>query len=258
MHKTGAITLVVFAAFLASVTPTGAQENETTPKAEKDSAVRRVIQLKYADPVQINSLLSSWGGSIRPDRGLKVLTVIGSSGQVEAIEEAVKKLDVPPPPTKNVELTAYFLLATRETSQGTVLPSSLNEVVTELKKVLNYQNFTLLNTAVLRAQDGHGADVNGAAAGAPSPAEFALQFPEINVVGAAEAPTVHIHNMSFEIWNVIETQASRLEGAAMRRTNLASIKSNIDIPVGQKVVVGKTSFQTPENALVLVLTAKVL
>jgi hypothetical protein len=38
----------------------------------------------------------------------------------------------------------------------------------------------------------------------------------------------------------------------------ASISSTLDLQEGQKVVVGKTSFDSPQNALILVLTAKVL
>jgi hypothetical protein len=39
---------------------------------------------------------------------------------------------------------------------------------------------------------------------------------------------------------------------------LAAIRTNIDVPVGEKVVVGKTTFIDSGNALVLVLTAKVM
>jgi len=258
MLKKRAIALTLFAAFLAVTIPANGQEKEAPQKPEKDNAVRKVIQLKYADPNELNSLLSYWGANIRADRGLKALTVVGSKDAVEAIEEAVKKLDVPPPTPKDVELTAYFLLATREPSQAAALPSALNEVVAELKKVVNYQNFTLLNTALIRTQDGRGADVNGAAGGPPSPANFALHLQDLDVVGGQESPAIHLHNMTFEIWNEVEKKASGEEKGSPERINQARIQSDIDIPAGQKVVVGKTSFQIPENALVLVLTAKVL
>jgi hypothetical protein len=42
------------------------------------------------------------------------------------------------------------------------------------------------------------------------------------------------------------------------RTLAADIVTSLDVPVGQNVVVGKTSWGSPDNAIILVMTAKIM
>ena len=67
-----------------------------------------------------------------------------ASERMAAVEEAIKNLDVPAPPAKSIDLTAYLLVASRKSTEGANLPSELQEVVKQLKGVLNYQGFRLL------------------------------------------------------------------------------------------------------------------
>jgi hypothetical protein len=190
---------------------------------------------------------------------MRVLTVTGSASTVETVADAVKTLDVPPPPTKDVELTAYFLVAKRQASQADDLPPALKPVVAELRNVLNYQSFSLLNTALIRAHDGAGSRVDGVAGDGTLVADFSLRLNRLNVEPGEKGATVHIHDLDF----VLTSKESKPEGKSDETkpspspTSLARIETDIDVPVGQKVVVGKTAFGSADNALILVLTAKV-
>ena len=134
--------LLFIACLLLLSASVSAQDKEASPKSPENRPVLKTIPIKYADLRSIVNLLYPFNNSIRVDDRMKVLTVFGSASTIEAVEEAVKKLDVPPPPTKNVEITAYFLLAKRESSSGADLPPAVKDVVAELKNVLNYQGFT--------------------------------------------------------------------------------------------------------------------
>jgi hypothetical protein len=263
MRRIEAIFLAVAVALLALIIPAWGQEKEPAEKAStqeqapsgkaaKEERVLKVIQLKYADPYHVADLLSLFGASLKSDRQTKVLTVVGSASAVAAVEEAIKKLDVAPPPTKDVDLTAYFVLATRQPMQAADLPPELGDVITQLKRVLNYQSFQLLDTAFLRSRDGQGASVSGVARVGSAPVDFRLRFERADIIPEGKARTVTINGLDF----VAEQPVTG--GTLAAKTTSTGIHTNIDIAEGQKVVVGKTALDFPDNALILVLMAKVI
>jgi len=259
MRKAGMVFIIVA---LLGVVPARAQEvpppERVGPGTEgaKDERARKVIQLKYADPSDVSSLLANFGASLRSDRHAKVLTVVGSPAAVAAVEEAVKALDVPAPPRKDVDLTAYFVLAARQPMQAAELPSELGEVITQLKRVLNYESFQLLSTAFLRSQDGASAGVSGVARVGSETVNFRLDFKEAEIVTEGKAHVVRISGLEFRAEQPVVPSFHK-PGEEPTTATSASIHTNIDIDEGQKVVVGKTALDLPDNALVLVLTAKV-
>lgn len=264
MRKAKEILLAIIVAFLALTIPGSGQEQEPAqsnitqaqaPKSEKEEWVRKVIQLKYAEPSHVADLLNDFGARLRSDNRSKVLTVVGTTSAVAAVEGAVAKLDAPPAPTKDVDLTAYFVLASREPVQAANVPPELGEVVTQLKRVLNYGNFQLLSTAFLRSRDGAGANVSGVARVGTEPVSFRLGFENANIIPEGKMQTVRIQRLNF---TAEQGQPTVPHGEGLTTQGYsARIGTDIDVTEGQKVVVGKTSLDMPDNALVLVLTAKV-
>jgi hypothetical protein len=266
MRRIEAIFLAVAVTLMALIIPARGQEKKPAEdaatqgqapsgKAAKEERVLKVIQLKYADPYHVADLLSLFGASLKSDRQTKVVTVVGSASAVAAVEEAIKKLDVPPPPTRDVDLTAYFVLATRQPMQAADLPAELGEVITQLKRVLNYQSFQLLNTAFLRSRDGQGASVSGVARVGNDPVDFHLGFRQADITLEGKARTVRLSLLDFHAERP-STATTTLVPAP--KPPSAGINTDIDIAEGQKVVVGRTALDFPDNALILVLTAKVI
>jgi hypothetical protein len=245
-------------------------------QAPRPEMVRKVIQLKYADPPEVANLVGNWGAELRANREKKIIAVIGEKSAVAAVEEAIAKLDVPPPPVKDVELKAYFLMANQGKMEGGKIPADLADVVTQLKRILNYENFHLINTALLRVHDGTGANVSGtfmnsmalvmgqaAASGGPggvnitsrrvdTSTDFDFRVTRVEIVSEGDAPLVRVRNLSL----VFSGDAPTPEGS--KRTTLGRIDTNIDVKAGQKVVVGKTAFYSADSALILVLTANIV
>src|SRR5262249_27867057 len=95
---------------------------------------------------------------------LRVIAVDGTREAVAAVEDAIRRLDVPPPPAKNIELIAFLVLASEQAS-GRGLPPELDGVITQLKTVFKFQSFQLLDTLVVRCRDRGAGSVNGVAPG---------------------------------------------------------------------------------------------
>jgi len=265
MRRIHGIFLTVSFAFLALTIPAWSQEKEPAEKTSTQEQaqsgkpsggdVLKVIQLKYADPAHIADLLKFLGAGLRWDRQTKVLTVAGPPSDIAAVEEAVKKLDVPPPPVRDIDLTAYFVLATRQPMQAAEIPTELDEAITQLKRVLNYKSFQLLDTAFLRTRDGEEATVSGVARVGNDPVAFRLGFNHADIALEGKARTVRISGLNFHAERPA-TAATALVPAP--KPPSAGIYTDIDIAEGQKVVVGRTALDFPDNALILVLTAKVI
>src|SRR5258706_10251903 len=68
--------------------------------------VRKIIEVKYADPDRVRDTVRIFGVTANSDQYLHVVAISGSAENVTAAEEAIKKLDVPP---TTIELTVYLL-----------------------------------------------------------------------------------------------------------------------------------------------------
>jgi hypothetical protein len=225
-------------------------------KPAANARVRKVIYIKYADPGRILRLLGDDYGNVKMDEAMKVLTVVGSPEAVESVEETVKILDVPSPPElADVEITAYFLVAKREPSEAANLPSALNDVVAELKRVLSYQDFTLLNSTLIRTQVGRPGSVKGVAGEGNLAADFWFGFQSVLLRAGDKGPIIHLNALNFRLQ---DPAREGHDNSGQSFQPMAQILTDIDLPMGQKVVVGKTAFGSPDNALILVLTAKVM
>src|SRR5713226_3292667 len=120
----------------------------------------RLFQVKYANVYQLAKVFNAFGAVINADGDLKVISVRAPQSVLDAIDEALKRLDVPQPPAKNIELNAYLITASPQSSAAP-LPAELEPVVKQLKSVFSYQGFKLLGTLSLRGRDGSGGNVNG-------------------------------------------------------------------------------------------------
>src|SRR6266436_3132106 len=70
----------------------------------------KIFQVKYANVFQLSKVFNAFGAIINEDTNLKVLTVRAPKEVLSAIEDAIKRLDVPQPPDKNIVLDAYLLM----------------------------------------------------------------------------------------------------------------------------------------------------
>jgi len=165
----------------------------------------------------------------------RVLSVSAAPAVVAAIEETIKRLDVPPPPIKSVEITAYVLECSASGDAGT-LPQDLQGVLVQLKKIFNYSGCALARTLFARATDDSrfAAEFNEHAAGT-----YHLSVSKV-AVDASQPPVVRLRGL--DLANFLGPARSRLGG-------------DIEVRDGQKVVLGRLGITESGKDEIVVLTA---
>jgi hypothetical protein len=200
--------------------------------------VQKVFVLKHVHVNDLARLLSVFPAEISGmERDTtRVLSVSASPAVVAAIEETIKRLDVPPPPIKSVEITAYVLECSTSGDTGT-LPQDLQGVLVQLKKAFNYSGCGLARTLFARGSDDgrFAAEFNERAAGN-------YQLSGRVEVDSSVPPIVRLRGM--DLGNFNGPQRSRLNG-------------DVEVRDGQKVVLGRLGVTESGKDQIVVLTARV-
>ena len=251
------LLLVAFVALSASVRAQEAkEEKKQAAPAEAKGSVTRIFSVKHRDVVSLSELISAFGARIRPSPALGVIAVTGPPEIVEAVGDSIQRLDVAPSPPKNVELTFYIVIALPQASQPTSVPRELEAVTKQLKSVFSYQAFRVLDTMILRCRDGQGAEASGAGPPPTGPAEsgqwttFQVRFRMVSVSSDSAGKVVRLNGLRLGARIPIPTSG----GWTWVDTGF---NTDIDVREGQKVVVGKANIDSSNNAMIVVVTAKV-
>jgi Bacterial type II/III secretion system short domain len=244
--------------------------------------VIKVVHVKYANVDRVARLLDFFHIQMKADSSLKVITLEGPQAYVAAVEEAIRQLDVPTPPTRNIHITAYLLMATRRPpgdtdfkpgdvalppgQSGTQLPEELREVVKQLQGVMNYHSFRLVHTLTLATTNGGSARISGMTPIGtwqhPDNPRLSHDVQMANIdfsVGRAETPTrakpdsVSLRGVSLSIYLLPPSTQSGLFGKAP----VASFSTDVEVGAKQRVVVGKTDIFNPNLGLFLVISTQV-
>src|SRR5438093_1198253 len=124
----------------------------------------RFFEVKYANLEALREALSIFRANFNVSSSLRVLAVKAPKEIMPAIEDAIKRLDVQPAAKKSVELTMYLLKATDQQSGGSI-PQVLQPVVNQLKTVLAYKGYEVMDTQVVRGTDGSKVSTSGSLPG---------------------------------------------------------------------------------------------
>lgn len=243
--------------------PPSAPKSEAAAPVAPEKMVNAVFQIKYANVTQLANVLQAFrrilGGTVLENPELRVIAVSGPKELVSACEEAIKKLDVPSPPSRNVDLTFYLLTASRQPSgaQGEV-PPELDKVCEQLKSIAGFKSFKLLDTMIIRAQEGRKARQEGllpphGAGGSETPYE--LGFDSAQITAGEKDTRIHLNKLSLGVR--METVKTTEKGSTSSSASEGGIETDIEFGEGQKAVVGVTGTGGSE-ALVLVVNGTVL
>jgi hypothetical protein len=223
--------------------------------------VQRVVTIKNGNLKGIWNTLKE----LAPTNGMVIsasdndhLVLSGPKEAVAGFEEIIKQLDVPPVIKKDVETTVYMIIASAQSANATSLPPDLDPAVKQLKNIFNYKGFRLLESFVLRSRDGENGQTNGFLPPLESvppgnKISYQFQYNEVSIDGGEGARVAHFHHLKLAIRIPIAVPT----GSTTYMD--ASIATDMDVPEGKKVVVGKTSaLEGSDSALILVISAKVV
>jgi len=222
--------------------------------------VQKVVTIKNGNRNGILHTLQE----LAPTNGMVISTsdndhliLSGPKETVAGFEEIVKQLDVAPVVKKDIETTVYMIIASAQSAGTVSLPQDLDPVVKQLKTIFNYKGFRLLESFVLRSRDGEHGGTNGFL----PPLEnlppgnkisYAFQYNKVSIEGADNARVAHFDRLQLSLKVPVAT-SNGTTGVD------AAISTDVDVPEGKKVVVGKTSaLEGADGALILVISAKVV
>jgi hypothetical protein len=205
-----------------------------------------MIPVKYLDSAATLKALCIFPAEIVPQTGQHLISVRAPAANMPAITDAIKRLDVPQVGPKSAELTIYVLVGSDQDETLRPFPASLKPVVDQLNGVLSYKQFYLLDTLMATSVDNRHVQMSGDVRGlSPAPAP-----------GQAPRDTNYVFRAEVRIGN--DEQAAAL----VRLSNLnfqiggMSISTDVDIPQGKQVVVGRAT--SGNRAFILVVSAIIL
>jgi hypothetical protein len=225
----------------------------------------KLFTLKYIEASRAAAILDFFG-PIRSDNVLKTIVVHGTPATHLGVEEALKKIDVPPVPvpppppqrvSKNVELTFHAILASAKGDGTSKLPADLEGVGRNLTTLFGFNQYAVLEVAQIRSRDGANFNTYGTlripipdSRGPGMTAKYAVSGR--STVVDQTPRIVSLANLGFDL-----SKPEIVDGKSSSR-GLGQISTNIDIKEGQKVVVGKATMDGSDSSIILVVTAKVV
>jgi hypothetical protein len=240
-------------------TKSATTKSETVAVGSTAGVVQKVFQIKHANVDKLAEVLRIFG-HVRADRDLRVIAIQVAPGVLPTVEDTVKRLDVPPPIPQNVELTVYLLLASDQEASTSPVPADLEGVVKQLKTTFALKSFRTLDTLVVRSREKGNGVVKGLArldADAP-PSTFTFSYQAANILSDERGRLIRIDGLKLDADLLVRTQEQAGPSTVSYQTVDAGFNTDIDVREGQKVVVGKAAIGGTNNALILVITAKVL
>lgn len=234
-------------AILIAVAVMALAQDKGGPAPLAPGEVVRVVSVKNGDPNSIfNSLFRIFPGISLVGNNL---IVRGQPAVVDTIEEAVKKLDVPPPetqPAKNVELTVQLVLGSAQELPDAKIPTDLESTVRQLRTLFPYKGYRVLDTEILRSRsDVRDLMVSGTLPGTQTIFDFRSQ-PSVN---SGPAPrTIRLQHLQLNFRYEMKPGQYSSTG----------ITTDIDVREGQKTVVGKANLVNSEDAIILVITPRII
>jgi len=176
---------------------------------------------------------------------------------VAAIEETLRRLDVPASPRRSVEVTVWVLEALGKELGSAPLPAEIEGVVAQLKRTFSYGSYRLADTMIARGRADSRLSMRTAGsddAWAFGSLAYDLSVQKVSVLNGEGAPLIRLDGLAFNASMPRSTKGS--EGKGPRDFN---VHGDIDTREGQRVVLGKTGLgDDTGNALILVLSARLV
>jgi hypothetical protein len=249
------IALLALAFTLAVVVPVlaedPAQEVVQGQKAETKNLRKEIIKLNYVRAQDIQNLLypyQSRDGRILLNSNMPtVLAVSDTPENVEKILAAVRELDVKP---ADLLFTVQLVLGTEEQDKEAELMAGNDPIIKELRSLLKYNYYSLLDTSLVRALDHQDSEVR-----LGEKADFELWL----------RPKVIKDRNASLIQTEVRLRQVRIAGVPPSATSAKPeyittdlIGTTLNFKSGDKTVVGVSKLDGTGKGLILIISGKIV
>jgi hypothetical protein len=257
--KKGMIALLALAFTSAVVVPALAEDPAgpvaQDQKSETLNLRQEIVKLKYVRAQDIQQVIYPFlgpRGIIRFNDNMPMfLTVSAGPEDINKVLAVIRELDVKP---ADILYTVQLVLGS-ESDATTDAELQSDPVIKELRKLLRYKGYTLLDSSLLRVVNRERASV---VLGPKAEFEFALRP---DVAGEAKAPVIKTEVRLQQTIRGVKT-LSTVEG---KETNLQTttqittpIESTLNIKSGERTVVGVSKLDGGDKGLILIISAKII
>src|SRR5262245_36785961 len=140
------------------------EEQEATANLKRFSV--KLFEIKYRSPSNLEQVLRAMGSGapgsmLSSNSNLNTLTVRDFPENIAAIEEALKRLDVPDKSPVSLEFQLHLIAASMTSSEKTTLPKNLEPVLEQLKSTLKFTNYRYVSSALNRVSDRGKVESSG-------------------------------------------------------------------------------------------------
>jgi hypothetical protein len=253
--KKGILAIVMLAFILSIAGPVLAEDAAQDQKAETKILRKEIVKLKYVRADIIQTLLYSYvsrdGRIVFNPNLLTVLSVSDTPENVEKILAAIREIDIKP---ADVLFTVQLVLGSEADAQTDAELQS-DPIVKELRRLLRYKGYTLLDSSFIRVVNRESASV---ILGPKAEFEFVLKP---DVAGDAKAPVIKTEVRLRQIIRALKRSFAPdgTETTPQPVTNTTTlIETSLNIKSGDRTVVGVSKLDGGDKGLILIISGKIV
>ncbi len=198
--------------------------------------------------------------TIYANESLKTLTVRDFPENIAAIEEALKRLDVPDKSPVSLEFQLHLIAASMTPSEKAPLPKILEPVVEQLKSTLKFTNYHYVSSALNRVSDRGKIESSGVTGslfpipiGAANPSYVPLYYhyslSRVSLTqDAAGKESIQIESFGFGIQVPVRVHNNNVSEIG--------ITTPLSLREGEIVVVGTANVSGSDEAIIVAISVK--
>jgi hypothetical protein len=248
--KKGILALLVLAFSLAIVLPAFAEDPAQEAKGVTKPPVKtELVRLKYYAGLRMMALINTYlsrDGRVSPGPDEKILVISDYPENIEKILQAIGQIDVKPP---DLLFTVQLILGTGVVEKGgDALPN--DPIIKELRNLLKYKSYSLLDTSLVRAMDNSDSQVR---MGEKAEFEFWIRP---KVIKDEKASLIQMEVRLRRIF--IASMPPNATSAKPEYITTDLIGTTLNIKPGDKTVVGVSKLDGSGTGLILIISGKIV
>jgi hypothetical protein len=226
----------------------------------------KIFEVKYASVDALSGMLNDLRQGSSPDRatpqpGLHAIEVEAySMAFLQSAEELIRRFDVPEmsvAQNHDFEIVAHILAASATAGADATLPKDLEDAAKQLKETFGYTDVTLVDSAIEHCREGRDAftkgNVSGLSDGVTQPSTYEMTHRMVRYEPGTKKGSITLYGFQFKM-RLAYLPAGQTTGPTQWQD--VTFQTDLNIPEGQSVVVGKSKIGTEDKSLVLVLQVR--
>jgi hypothetical protein len=204
---------------------------------QNQELVSRVYEIKHGPSRALVKLLEPFATRTVWVEELKAVSITATERQHVAIEEILKKYDVPSRTERTIRLQFYLIRADSGPTVETGVPPQVEAILREIASLTRYQRFELIDSPLLRLTGTYLGQISAAGE------QVGYQIRVLHREGSNpddDENAIRLENLTISVTTVQE----KLH---------AGITTSVSMKGGETVVIGTTQLKG-EGALIAVLT----